>query len=292
MVSERALTGNILVVDDEVGMREFLSVCLGRAKHRVTTAKSGGDALRLLTEHEDRGESFDVVISDLSMPGIDGMEVLRHARALAQPPLVVMITAYSTSETAVQAKLLGAHAYLFKGLDFNVDAIQVVVQRALESRALSRENRELREQLDNVHTLDRMVGRSEAMQKVFELVRRVAATRTNVLIRGESGTGKELVARALHKVSDRAEGPFVPLNCGAIPQQLMESELFGHIKGAFTGASQDRRGVFELAEGGTLFLDEIGELEPSMQVKLLRVLQERTLRPVGGSSEKIGRAHV
>jgi two-component system response regulator PilR (NtrC family) len=280
---ERSLTGHVLVVDDEVGMREFLSVCLGRASHRVTTAKSGADALRLLTEHEDRGDGFDVVISDLTMPGVDGMEVLRHACALAQPPLVVMITAYATTDTAVEAMKIGAYDYLIK--PFKVDEIQVVVQRALERRALSRENRQLRDQLEGVHTLDRMVGRSEAMQKVFELVRRVAATRTNVLIRGESGTGKELVARALHKVSDRAEGPFVPVNCGAIPQQLMESELFGHVKGAFTGAAHDRRGVFELAEGGTLFLDEIGELDPTMQVKLLRVLQERSIRPVGGNRE-------
>ncbi|MFV8754183.1 sigma-54-dependent transcriptional regulator [Nannocystaceae bacterium ST9] len=282
-MSERGLTGHVLVVDDEVGMREFLSVCLGRAGHRVTTAKSGADALRLLTEHEDRSEGFDVVISDLTMPGINGMEVLRQACALTNPPLVVMITAYSTHETGVEAEKLGAYRYLLKPV--KVDEIQVVVQRALEQRALSRENRQLRDQLEGVHALDRMVGRSEAMHKVFELVRRVAATRTNVLIRGESGTGKELVARALHKVSDRADGPFVPVNCGAIPAQLMESELFGHVKGSFTGASQDRRGVFELAEGGTLFLDEIGELETSMQVKLLRVLQERSLRPVGGSRE-------
>jgi two-component system response regulator PilR (NtrC family) len=269
-----------LVVDDEESMREFLSVALSRAKHRVTTAKSGADALRLLGEPH----AFDLVITDLTMPGIDGMEVLRHACSLEPPTPVVMLTANASGgDTELQAMNLGARAYLTKPM--RAKELLVVVQRALEHRVLSVENRRLREELDGVATLDRMVGRSEAMQKVFELVRRVASTRTNVLIRGESGTGKELVARALHKVSERAEGPFVPVNCGAIPQQLMESELFGHVKGAFTGATHDRHGVFEQAEGGTLFLDEIGELDLSMQVKLLRVLQERSVRPVGGSRE-------
>ena len=260
-------------------MREFLGVALSRAKHRVTTAKSGADALRLLGEPH----AFDLVITDLTMPGMDGMEVLRHACSLEPPLPVVMITANASGDSEVQAMSLGARTYLTKPL--RAKELLVVVQRALEHRVLTVDNRRLREELDGVATLDRMVGRSEAMQKVFELVRRVASTRTNVLIRGESGTGKELVARALHKVSDRAEGPFVPVNCGAIPQQLMESELFGHVKGAFTGATHDRHGVFEQAESGTLFLDEIGELDLSMQVKLLRVLQERTLRPVGGSRE-------
>ncbi|EDM73828.1 regulator protein pilR [Plesiocystis pacifica SIR-1] len=270
----------MLIVDDEVGMREFLAVCLGRAGHEVTAAKSGADALRLLSEEEGR---YDVVITDLTMPGVPGMEVLRHACALPSAPQVIMVTAYATTDTAVEAMKIGAYDYLIK--PFKVDEIQVVVQRALERRALSTENRRLRDELKGVHTLDRMVGRSEAMQKVFELVRRVAATRTNILIRGESGTGKELVARALHKLSERAEGPFVPVNCGAIPEQLMESELFGHVKGAFTGAAAGRRGMFEVAQGGTLFLDEIGEIDPATQVKLLRVLQERAIRPVGGNEE-------
>ena len=279
-MSEQPLQGRVLVVDDEVGMREFLGVCLGRAGHRVQTAKSGADALRMLSAED---HSFDVVITDLTMPGVPGMEVLRHACALAQPPQVIMVTAYATTDTAVEAMKIGAYDYLIK--PFKVDEITVVVQRALERRALSSENRRLRDELKGVHTLDRMVGRSEAMQKVFELVRRVASTRTNVLIRGESGTGKELVARALHTLSERAEGPFVPVNCGAIPEQLMESELFGHVRGAFTGAASDRQGMFEAAEGGTLFLDEVGELDAATQVKLLRVLQERTVRPVGGTRE-------
>jgi two-component system response regulator PilR (NtrC family) len=270
----------VLVVDDEVGVREFLVVCLSRAGHHVTAAKSGADALRLLNDEE---HDFDVVVTDLTMPGVPGMEVLRHARTVATRPEVIMITAYATTDTAIEAMKIGAFDYLTKPT--KVDELQIVVRRALESRQLTSENRRLRAQLKGVHTLDRMIGRSEAMQKVFELVRRVAATRTNVLICGESGTGKELVARALHNLSDRANGPFVPVNCGAIPQQLMESELFGHVKGSFTGASANRRGMFDTATDGTLFLDEVGELDPSMQVKLLRVLQERTIRPVGGNVE-------
>jgi two-component system response regulator PilR (NtrC family) len=275
------LPGRVLVVDDELAMREFLSVCLSRAGHHVTTAKSGADALRMLS---DDNIGFDVVITDLTMPGVPGMEVLRHACALPHPPpQVIMVTAYATTDTAVEAMKIGAYDYLIK--PFKIDEIHLLVQRALERRYLSTENRRLREQLKGVHALDRMVGRSGAMQKVFDLVRRMATTRTNVLIRGESGTGKELVARALHNLSDRAEGPFVPVNCGAIPEQLMESELFGHVKGSFTGAAGDRQGMFEVAEGGTLFLDEIGEIDPATQVKLLRVLQERTIRPVGGNEE-------
>ena len=280
MSASAELPGRVLVVDDEMAMREFLSVCLSRAGHQVTTAKSGAEAMRLLS---DDAHSFDVVITDLTMPGVPGMEVLRHARAIPDAPQVIMCTAYATTDTAIEAMKIGAYDYLMK--PFKVDEIQLLVQRALETGQLRSENRRLKDQLKGVHTLDRMVGRSESMQKVFELVRRVAGTKTNILIRGESGTGKELVARALHNLSDRAQGPFVPVNCGAIPEQLMESELFGHVKGAFTGASGDRRGMFELAENGTLFLDEIGELDTSMQVKLLRVLQERTIRPVGGSEE-------
>jgi two-component system response regulator PilR (NtrC family) len=280
-VVERASTnGRVLVVDDEQGMRDFLAIALKRSGHDVVTAPGGAEALRLLS---DDAPPFDVVVTDLTMPGIDGMEVLRHATSLAAPPLVIMITAYATTDTAVQAMKLGAHDYLIK--PFKVDEISLVVDRAMERRLLARENLRLRDELAGVHRLDRMVGRSAPMQKVFELVRKVASTRANVLVRGESGTGKELVARALHALSDRREGPFVAVNCGAIPISLMESELFGHVKGAFTGAVQDRRGVFATAEGGTLFLDEVGELDPNTQVKLLRVLQERAIRPVGASKE-------
>jgi two-component system response regulator PilR (NtrC family) len=268
----------ILVVDDEPSMREFLTICLRRAGYEVEAAPGGEAALARLDAHP-----FDLVITDLTMPGIDGMELLRRVTARPEPPLVLMITAFATTDTAVQAMKLGAYDYLVK--PFKVDEILVVIRRALERVDLGSENQRLRDELRGVARLEGMVGRSAAMHKVFELVRRVAPTRANVLIRGESGTGKELVARALHRLSDRADGPFVAVNCGAIPENLMESELFGHVRGAFTGAAGAREGVFVAARGGTLFLDEVGELHLSMQVKLLRALQERTIRPVGGDRE-------
>lgn len=270
--------GRILVVDDEPSMREFLSICLSRAGHRCSTAESGAAALALLDAQE-----FDLVVTDLTMPGIDGMAVLRKAVALPRAPIVLMMTAFATTDTAVEAMKAGAYDYLIK--PFKVDEIQVVVARALERLNLTSENQRLRDELRGVHHLDRMVGRSPAMLKVFELIRKVAPTKTTVLIRGESGTGKELVARALHNLSDRAERPFVAINCGAIPEHLIESELFGHTKGAFTGAHGARDGVFAAAASGTLFLDEIGELSLATQVKLLRALQERRIRPVGGDRE-------
>jgi len=275
-VRERA--AEILIVDDEEGMRDFLTICLMKAGHRAEAVASGELALEKMASKQ-----FDLVITDLTMPGIDGMEVLRRAAALPDPPLVIMITAFATTDTAVEAMKLGAYDYLMK--PFKVDEIQVVVRRALERVDLTSENQRLRDELRGVQSLDGMVGRSAGMLKVFELVRRVAPTRANVLIRGESGTGKELVARALHAVSERPDGPFVAINCGAIPENLMESELFGHVKGAFTGAAAARDGVFVSAAGGTLFLDEIGELSLAMQVKLLRALQDKRIRPVGGTQE-------
>jgi two-component system response regulator PilR (NtrC family) len=277
-VSDSAKRARILVVDDEHSMREFLMICLGRAGHDVVAVGGGAEAMTRID-----AESFDLVITDLTMPQIGGLDVLRHAMRRDPPPLVLIITAFATAETAIEALKLGAYDYLNK--PFKVDEIQVVVGRALERSRLAHENRRLRDELRGVGTLDHMIGRSVAMQRVFELVRKVAPTRTNVLVRGESGTGKELVARALHRLSERSGGPFVAVNCGAIPETLMESELFGHVKGSFTGATSGREGVFTAANGGTLFLDEIGELSLSMQVKLLRVLQERRVRPVGGDRE-------
>jgi len=277
-MTESRYGARILLVDDEQGMREFLSICLTRAGYRCVAVSSGREAIALSGERD-----FDLIITDLTMPGIGGMDVLRHAVALPRPPIVIIITAFATTDTAIEAMKIGAYDYLTK--PFKVEEIQVVVERALERLTLTSENARLKDELRGVHSLDRMIGRSSSMLRVFELVRKVASTRTNVLIRGESGTGKELVARALHSLSDRATGPFIAINCGAIPENLMESELFGHVKGAFTGASTARDGVFVAAVGGTLFLDEVGELSLQMQVRLLRALQERRVRPVGGDRE-------
>ncbi|MCB9713904.1 MAG: sigma-54-dependent Fis family transcriptional regulator [Myxococcales bacterium] len=276
--SSSSRRARLLVVDDEPSMREFLTICLRRAGHEAEAVEGAAAALARLDERR-----FDLVITDLTMPGMSGMDLLRELGSRSEPPLVIMITAFATTDTAVEAMKLGAYDYLTK--PFKVDEIQVVVQRALERVDLSSENKRLRDELRGVHSLEGMVGRSDAMQKVFELVRRVAPTRTNVLIRGESGTGKELVARALHNLGNRDEDSFVAVNCGAIPENLMESELFGHVKGAFTGAAGARDGVFVAAGAGTLFLDEVGELSLPMQVKLLRALQERKVRPVGGDRE-------
>ena len=283
------MSGQVLVVDDEPGLREFLEICLTRAGHKVETASSGAEAIRLVEARNGREEHsaappYDVVLTDLTMPGVNGMELLRHCVGLHRAPTVLMMTAYGTADTAVTAMKAGAHDYILK--PFKVDEIQLTVARALQTRRLSSENRRLRDELRGQHTLDRMIARAPSMLRVFEMVRKVAPTRTNVLVYGESGTGKELVARALHTLSGRPEDRFIAINCGAIPSALMESELFGHKKGSFTGASQDRQGVFEAADGGTLFLDEIGELDLTLQVKLLRVLQERRIRMVGDTSER------
>jgi two-component system response regulator PilR (NtrC family) len=285
--------GRILVVDDEQSMREFLAICLRRAGHDVKVASNGKDALSALRDHP-----IDVVITDLRMPGdLDGLALLKRikgggvTRALAIgttptpiDPEVVLVTAYATADTALAAMKEGAYDYVIK--PFQVDEINAVIDRALEKRALVVENLALRDQVAGRVRLANLLGRSKSMQKVFELIGKIHSTRTNVLITGESGTGKELVARALHSEGARASQPFVAVNCGAIPEELMESELFGHKRGAFTGAFTDKRGLFQEANGGTLFLDEIGELSPNVQVKLLRVLQERTVKPVGDTTEQ------
>jgi two-component system response regulator PilR (NtrC family) len=269
----------ILVVDDEASMRDFLRICLTRAGHTVEVAKNGDEAGRAVDASE-----FDVVITDLRMPGASGLDVLDLVKRKSPQSEVVVVTAYATPETAIAAMKRGAYDYLTK--PFKVDEIEVVVARALEKRALVRENRLLREELQHQFRLDRLVGKSPAMARVFDLVSKVAGAKTNVLVTGESGTGKELVAHALHHLGARPDGPFVAVNCGAIPDTLLESELFGHVRGAFTGADREHVGLFVQASGGTLFLDEIGELPMALQVKLLRALQERTIRPVGATVEK------
>ena len=274
-----ALTGDILIVDDERSMREFLAIFLRRAGHRVEAAAGGAEGLTAL-----RGREWDVVITDLRMPEVGGLEILAEAKKLHPETQVVVVTAFATTETAIAAMKAGAYDYLTK--PFKVDEVGMVVERALERRVLHRENLVLRDEIKGRYKLDRLIGKSPAMHRVFEMVRKIAPARTSVLLIGESGTGKELAARALHELSPRADRPFVAVNCGAIPETLLESELFGHVRGAFTGANNDKQGLFEAAHGGTLLLDEVAELPVPMQVKLLRVLQERKVKPVGGVAER------
>lgn len=268
----------ILVVDDERSMRELLEILLAKNGHEVHCAADGAQALEYLADNE-----YDVVVTDLRMPGIGGMEVLEASRKLWPDTQVIIMTAYSTTQTAIDAMKKGAYDYITK--PFKVDEVAVVVEKAIEKRDLVLVNRRLRNQVSKAFSFENLVGSSPRMKEVYKVIRQIADTRTNVLILGESGTGKEMVARALHYNSSRADKPFVVINCGAIPDTLMESELFGHVKGAFTGAVVDKKGLFEVAHSGTLFLDEIGELSPMMQVKLLRVLQERKVKRVGGVRE-------
>jgi two-component system response regulator PilR (NtrC family) len=273
------LTGNILIVDDERSMREFLAIFLRRVGHRIEAAAGGTEGLAAL-----RAREFDVVITDLRMPEVSGLEILAEAKKLYPDTQVVVVTAFATTETAIAAMKAGAYDYLTK--PFKVDEVGLVVERALERRVLHRENLVLRDEIKGRYKLDRLIGKSPAMQRVFEMVRKIAPARTSVLLIGESGTGKELAARALHELSPRSDRPFVAVNCGAIPETLLESELFGHVRGSFTGANTDKQGLFEAAHGGTLLLDEVAELPVAMQVKLLRVLQERKVKPVGGVNER------
>jgi two-component system response regulator PilR (NtrC family) len=275
-VSSRA---RILVVDDERSMREFLEILLRKEGYDVTTA-GDVDAAFVALDADD----YDLVISDIQMPGKSGLDLLRGIREAQADALVVMITAFATTETAIAAMKEGAYDYLTK--PFKVDEIKLVVQKALEKKLLASENARLKLELRSERQQRQLVGNSPRMQQVYEMITRIAATKTNVLIAGESGTGKELVARAVHAESDRAEAPFVALNCAAIPENLLESELFGHVKGAFTGAVGNKAGLFEMADNGTLFLDEVGELSLPLQVKLLRALQEKTIRRVGGTSDR------
>ncbi|HEX7840176.1 MAG TPA: sigma-54 dependent transcriptional regulator [Kofleriaceae bacterium] len=284
--------GKILVVDDEQSMREFLGICLRRAGHEVAIARTGNEALEQL-----RAAPIDIVVTDLKMPGgLDGLGLLQaiktgtvqRAAIEGTPPApvdpeVILVTAFATTDTAIAAMKQGAYDYLTK--PFQVDEINAVIGRALEKRALVEDNLALRDQLAGRARLAQLLGKSRAMQRVFELITKIHSVKTSVLITGESGTGKELVARALHSEGVRARAPFVAVNCGAIPEELMESELFGHRRGSFTGAFADKLGLFQEADGGTLFLDEIGELSLGLQVKLLRVLQERKVKPVGATEE-------
>jgi two-component system, NtrC family, response regulator PilR len=266
----------ILVVDDELSMREYLEVLLSRGGYQVVTAADVATAVDIILKN-----NLDVVISDIKLGEETGLAVLRAARASATPPEVILITAYGTPATAVEAMREGAYDYICK--PFDNEELLLLVQKALEKRELLRENRELR--ASGAPGTQILLGKSAAMQRVWGLINKVASSRSTVLITGESGTGKELVARAIHWKSSRSGQPFLPVNCAALAEGVLESELFGHVKGAFTGATADRAGILVSGGGGSVFLDEIGEISPAMQVKLLRVLQERRVKPVGSSEE-------
>jgi len=271
---------NILVCDDERSICEMLDISLRREGHKVETVQSGQAAKSKID-----GALFDVIITDIKMPNIDGIEVLRHAHKISPDSAVILITAVDDYEAAVEAvKAGGASDYIRKNPGL-VDEIKLAINRALEKLTLSKQNFAFRRDAATRNSLDNIIGSSSAMEKLKQTVRTVASTASTVLIHGESGTGKELVARAVHVCSPRATDAFVSVNCGAFPETLLESELFGYVKGAFTGANQNKRGLFEVADAGTIFLDEISEMTLAMQVKLLRVLQERSVRPVGGTSE-------
>jgi two-component system response regulator HydG len=273
-VTEKAQRPRILIVDDEPNMCRSLAILLGNDGQReIDTARSGEEALA-----RDMS-TVDVLLCDLSMPGMDGLSVLRRVRELKLEVQVILMTAYSTVQSAVEAMRLGAHEYLIK--PFTNEEVSAAVESALKQVRPSRSARQLRARA--VDRLGEMVGRSEPMQRLFRLVTRAAESDTTVLVTGESGVGKELVARAIHQLSRRRERPFVTVSCAALPEQLLESELFGHERGAFTGAVKTRIGRFEQAEGGTIFLDEVGDMSPEMQTKLLRVLEERRFERVGGA---------
>jgi DNA-binding NtrC family response regulator len=268
--------GRIVVIDDETNAADALEQLLLEDGYEVAKARDGQAGLQLL-----EGFDADIVLTDLRMPGLDGLQVLAKAKDVRPDALVIVMTAFGTVKTAVQAMKLGADDYLSK--PFDVEELQLAVQRAMERKQLRLETRNLRERLDHKYKLDNLIGESPEMLSAFKTVRQVAPSSSSVLLLGESGTGKELFAQALHQNSPRRSRPFVKVACAALPETLLESELFGHEKGSFTGALFARTGRFELASGGTLFLDEIGDISPTVQVKLLRFLEEREFERVGGN---------
>jgi two-component system response regulator PilR (NtrC family) len=277
-VAAEPRAARILVVDDERSMRELLAIVLRREGYEVLLAVNGQAAIDVLER-----ESVDVLISDINMPDMSGVDVLRAAKKVDQDILGIMITAFASTETAVEAMRLGACDYLSK--PFDIDLLKMKVREKVENRQLRQENVLLKRTLGLSHQFSNIIGRSASMLDVFKMIETIARTSSTIMITGESGTGKGLVAQAVHFHSLRRDKPMVSLNCGAMPETLLESELFGHMRGAFTGADSNKKGLLEVAEKGTIFLDEIGEMSGVMQVKLLRVLQERKFRRVGGLEE-------
>lgn len=272
------MKSRILVVDDEDSIREFLEIMLKKENYEVTTAEDGLRAKEILSK-----KTFDMVISDMQMPNVTGIELLKHVKESYPDIVFMMITAFGTTETAVDAMKMGAYDYVTK--PFKIDEVRLNIANALRSKNLETEVRILKKELVKEYSFQNMIGNSAAMHSIFDMVKRVSQAPTNVLITGESGTGKEVVAKAIHYNGPLKDKPFVTVNCGAIPENLMESEMFGHKKGSFTGAIADKVGLFEYADGGTLFLDEVGELPLSIQVKLLRAIQERIIRRVGATDD-------
>ncbi len=268
----------ILVVDDDQGMREFLEIMLTKEGYSVNTASDAGKALSRC-----RKETFDLIITDLKMPKMDGIGFLKAVKDLSPETMVILITAYASGETAVTAMHEGAYDYIEK--DFAIDDLKKIIRDALAKKGIKRDDALFVKRVEGAVGFENMIGNSREMLKLYATIKKVADTPANVLILGESGTGKELVARAIHVNSARIAMPFMVINCGGIPETLLESELFGYIKGSFTGAYTDKSGLFEIARGGTVFLDEIGELPPLLQVKLLRVVQEKTFRRIGGAED-------
>jgi len=266
----------VLIVDDEENFRHILSVILKKEKYEVETASNGEEALQKISAYP-----FDQVLCDIRMPGMDGLDFLKEVQKKEADASVIMMSAYGTLDTAIEAMKLGAYDYISK--PFKPDEIILTLRKAEERERLRKENDLLRKEVKKEYSFENIVSKNEKMQQIFEVIEKVALYKSTVLIMGESGTGKEVVARTLHYQSDRSNQPFIPVNCGAIPENLLESELFGHTKGAFTDAIRTKKGLFEEADGGTLFLDEIGELPPQLQVKLLRVLQDGEIRRVGES---------
>ena len=269
---------NILIVDDEQSYRQLLSLVFEPDGHTVRTASNGLEALELL-----QSESVDVIVSDVKMPDMDGIEMLRAVRDTLPDLGVIFMTAFASVETAREAFKLGADDFIQK--PFDVEELKLLVKKTIDKQALINENRAFKRAQRERGSVKNIIGNSDKMNAIFQMIETVAEVQSTVLLMGESGTGKELVARAIHDLSPRAERPFISINCGAFTETLLESELFGYVKGSFTGANSNRKGLFEAAHKGTIFLDEIGEMSPAMQVKLLRVLQERRVRPVGAHDE-------